>query len=447
MTVRVRFAPSPTGYLHVGNIRVALVNYLLAGGQPSSFVLRFDDTDRERSKDEYVQGILRDLHWLGIGWQEEYYQSQRLERYAAAADTLKAAGRLYPCYETPEELEYMRRRQRARGKPPVYDRSALELTDSQRADYEAQGRRPHWRFKMVPGTIEWNDLTRGTCTYDAAHLADPVLIREDGTFLYMMPSVVDDAEMAITHVVRGEDHVTNTAVQIQIFEALGYQPPLFAHLPLLVDADGNGLSKRLGSMSMGDLREQGLEPMAISSLLGHLGSSDAIEPFDSLQALGSSFDVSHFGRSTPRFDPAELLRLNQKLIHALPWDQAEPRLQALGLDKADAAFWEVVRSNLTVLRDAAIWHAVVHDALPPQDFSDDDRAFLAQAASLLPAAPWDGQTWKAWTTAVKDATGRKGKGLFMPLRQALTGHDHGPEMSGLLPLLGHDLVLARLTVG
>lgn len=444
MTVLVRFAPSPTGYLHVGNIRVALVNYLLAGGQPSALVLRFDDTDFERSKDEYVQGILRDLRWLGIGWEQEYYQSKRLEQYEAAANALKAAGRLYPCYETPEELEYMRRRQRARGKPPIYDRSALELTDEQRAEFEAQGRRPHWRFKMAPGLIEWDDLTRGRCTYDAVNLADPVLIREDGTFLYMMPSVVDDAEMGITHVVRGEDHVTNTAVQIQIFDALGYKAPLFAHLPLLVDADGNGFSKRLGSLSMGDLREQGIEPMAISSLLGRLGSSDAIEPFESLDALAQSFDISHFGRSTPRFDPAELMRLNQKLLHAMPWEVAGARLHAMGMDRADEAFWVTVRSNISVLQDALPLYQMIYADLTPPSLSDEDRAFVQQAATMLPSEPWDGQTWKAWTNAVKEQAGRKGKALFLPLRLALTGAEHGPEMSHVLPLLGQAVALERL---
>jgi glutamyl-tRNA synthetase len=444
MSVLVRFAPSPTGYLHVGNARVALINALLAGGQAGCFVLRFDDTDLERSKDEYVQGIRRDLHWLGLTWQDEYFQSKRLDRYTAAAEALKASGRLYACYETPEELDYMRRRQRARGKPPIYDRSALDLTAEQIAAYEAEGRKPHWRFKLAEGTIQWEDLCRGTCTYDAAHLSDPVLIRADGTFLYMMPSAVDDAEMGITDVVRGEDHVTNTAVQIQLFEALGQTPPRFAHLPLLVDSQGQGLSKRLGSMSLGDLRQEGLEPMAVVSLLGRLGSSDAIEPFEDMDGLLKAFDIGHFGRSTPRFDTAELHRLNQKIIHAMPWEVAGPRLHALGLDHADEAFWLAVRGNLTLLPDAKEWYQVIHGSVAPVAVAPGDSAFYAAARSLLPAAPWDAQTWKSWTTALKTETGRKGKDLFMPLRRALTGHDHGPEMSTLLPLLGPDTVLARL---
>jgi glutamyl-tRNA synthetase len=428
----------------VGNARVALINALLAGGQAGCFVLRFDDTDFERSKDEYVEGIRRDLHWLGLTWQDEYFQSQRLDRYEVAAETLKAAGRLYACYETPEELEFMRRRQRARGKPPIYDRSALTLTSEQIAAFEAEGRKPHWRFKLVEGSIQWEDLCRGNCTYDAAHLSDPVLIRGDGTFLYMMPSAVDDAEMGITDVVRGEDHVTNTAVQIQLFEALGHKPPRFAHLPLLVDAQGQGLSKRLGSMSLGDLRADGIEPMAVVSLLGRLGSSDAIEPFDDMDGLVQAFDISHFGRSTPRFDTAELARLNQKIIHAMPSEVAVPRLHAKGLQHADDAFWLAIRGNIALMSEAEDWYQVVYGSSVPMAIAPGDSAFFAAARTFLPEQPWDGQTWKAWTTAVKTETGRKGKELFMPLRRALTGHDHGPEMSALLPLLGREIVLQRL---
>lgn len=441
----LRFAPSPTGLLHVGNARVALVNFLLAGGQPANLVLRFDDTDAERSRQEYVDGILRDLHWLGIRWQEEVFQSQRLDVYQAAAERLIDAGRLYPCYETAEDLEYMRRRLRARGLPPVYDRSALTLSDADRARLEAEGRRPHWRFKLAEGTIAWTDMVRGECRYDAAHLADPVLIREDGTFLYMLPSAVDDADLGITHVIRGEDHVTNTAVQIQIFDALGAPPPVFAHLPLLLDADGKGLSKRLGSLSLADLRERGLEPMAVNALLARLGTSEPIEPFDDIDQLVADFSIERFGRAAPRFDPADLERLNQRIVHALPWEPALARLHALGCDHADEAFWEAVRGNLTVMAEAVEWYRVVHGPLETVAAEEEgDLAFLAQAADLLPAEPWDGGTWKAWTDGVKAATGRKGKALFLPLRRALTGRDHGPEMSALLPLIGRERAQERL---
>lgn len=439
----VRFAPSPTGNLHVGNARVALINWLLAGGQAANMLLRFDDTDTERSRQEYVDSIQRDLHWLGLTWGEEVFQSQRLDLYQTAMDKLIAAGRLYPCYETAEELEFMRRRRRSRGLPPIYDRAALTLGEDDRARFEAEGRRPHWRFKLAEGEVRWDDLVRGACAYDAAHLSDPVLIREDGTFLYMLPSAVDDVDLGVTHVVRGEDHVTNTAVQIQLFQALGEAPPLFAHLPLLTDADGKGLSKRLGSLSLGDLREQGLEPMAVNALLARLGSSDAIEAADSLETLVQSFDLSHFGRSTPRFDPADLERLNQKIIHTLPWEVAGPRLHALGCDHADEAFWEAVRPNLSTIAEVVSWWRVVHGPVE-SSAAADDAAFLAEAAASLPQEPWTPETWKQWTSTLKESTGRKGKGLFMPLRQALTGLEHGPEMSALLPLIGRARSLERL---
>ncbi|MGC2856280.1 glutamate--tRNA ligase [Novispirillum sp. DQ9] len=440
----LRFAPSPTGLLHVGNARVALVNFLLAGGQPDNLVLRFDDTDAGRSRQEYVDGIIRDLHWLGIRWQEEVFQSQRLDLYQAAAERLIDAGRLYPCYETAEDLEYMRRRLRARGLPPIYDRSALKLSDADRAKLEAEGRKPHWRFKLAEGTIAWTDLVRGECRYEAGHLADPVLIREDGTFLYMLPSAVDDADLGITHVIRGEDHVTNTAVQIQIFEALGAPPPAFAHLPLLLDDEGKGLSKRLGSLSLSDLREQGLEPMAVNALLARLGTSEPIEPFDDIDQLVADFSMDRFGRAAPRFDPAELERLNQRIIHALPWEPAQARLRALGCDHADEPFWEAVRGNLTVMAGAVEWYRVVHGPFEGAEVEEADRAFLAQALAALPQEPWDGATWKAWTESLKAATGRKGKTLFLPLRRALTGRDHGPEMSALLPLVGRKRAAERL---
>lgn len=444
----VRFAPSPTGLLHVGNARVALVNFLLAGGVAQSMVLRLDDTDTERSKAEYAEAIRRDLHWMGLCWETEIKQSDRLDLYRVAADKLKADGRLYPCYETAEELEYMRRRLRARGLPPNYDRSALTLSEADRARLEGEGRRPHWRFKLAPGTIAWTDDVRGECRYEAEHLADPVLIREDGTFLYMLPSAVDDADMGITHVIRGEDHVTNTAVQIQLFEALGATPPAFAHLPLLVDAEGKGLSKRLGSLSLADLRARGIEPMAVNALLARLGTSEPIEPFENIEHLVGDFAMDRFGRAAPRFDPADLERLNERIIHHLPWELAQARLHALGCDHADAAFWDAVRGNLTVMADAVDWYRVVHGPvdLPPPDEedADTDAEFWAAARATLPAEPWDGTTWKAWTTAVKDATGRKGKALFLPLRRALTGRDHGPEMSALLPLIGRARALERL---
>ncbi len=441
MTTVVRFAPSPTGRLHVGNARVALINWLFAKTQGGKFILRIDDTDLERSKKEHEAAIEVDLRWLGLVWDAKANQSDRFAAYDAAADKLKAEGRLYPCYETAEELDYKRKRQMARGQPPVYDRAALKLTLSDKAKLEEEGRKPHWRFKLdETAEVTWHDLVRGPCHYHASHLSDPVLIREDGTHLYTLPSVVDDAEMAVTHVIRGEDHVTNTAAQIQLFQALGAQPPNFAHLPLLTGADGQGLSKRLGSLSLGDLRAQGLEPMALNSLLAGLGSSNAIAAIDSLDELARTFDMGRFGRSTPKFDPEELFRLNARLLHDLPLAAVADRLRGLGMD-ADEPFWLAVRGNLELLSDAEAWWKICRQPLTP---SIEDAAFAAQAAELLPAEPWTVETWKDWTQTVQGASGRKGKPLFHPLRLALTGREDGPELKTLLPLIGRERALARL---
>ncbi|MBW7849549.1 MAG: glutamate--tRNA ligase [Rhodospirillales bacterium] len=443
MTVAVRFAPSPTGLLHVGNARVAIVNWLFAKHHGGYFILRIDDTDAERSRGEYVDAIREDLRWLGLEWDRRVHQSQRLERYAEAAERLRAAERLYPCYETPEELEAKRKRQLGRGLPPVYDRAALRLTAADRRKLEAEGRRPHWRFLLDHEDVRWEDAVRGTCHYHGSHLSDPVLIRGDGTPLYTLPSVVDDIELKISHVIRGEDHVTNTAAQIQLFRALGAEPPVFAHLPLLTDAGGQGLSKRLGSLSLRDLRAQGIEPLALDSLLAKLGTSDAIDVRTSLDQLVDEFDLGKLGRATPKFDPAELEHLNARLLHALPFDEAAPRLAALGIEGEDAPrFWEAVRGNLGRLAEAADWWRVCATPMRPVI---EDAGFLAEAAALLPPEPWDEGTWAVWTGAVKAATGRKGKDLFHPLRLALTAREHGPELKLLLPLIGRRRASARLT--
>jgi len=440
-TVTVRFAPSPTGRLHVGNARVALINWLFARQAGGKFILRIDDTDIERSRQEHEDAIEADLTWLGLTWDAKANQSARFAAYDAAADRLKQAGRLYACYETPEELDYKRKRQMARGAPPVYDRAALTLTESDRAKFEAEGRRPHWRFKLdETAEVAWRDLVRGPCHYHASHLSDPVLIREDGTHLYTLPSVVDDAEMAVTHVIRGEDHVTNTAAQIQLFQALGAPPPGFAHLPLLTGADGQGLSKRLGSLSLGDLREQGLEAMALNSLLAGLGSSNAIAAVTELAELVRTFDIANFGRSTPKFDPEELDHLNARLLHELPLASVAGRLKDLGIE-ADEEFWQAVRGNLGKLSDAEAWWKICRQKLAPVV---EDSAFAAQAAGLLPAEPWTAETWKSWTQAIQHETGRKGRPLFHPLRLALTGREDGPELKTLLPLIGRARALARL---
>jgi glutamyl-tRNA synthetase len=437
MSERVRFAPSPTGYIHVGNTRTALVNYLCAKQTGGSFILRLDDTDSERSTEAYAEAIREDLTWLGLQWDETFAQSERMENYATAVDRLKANGRLYACYETPEELELKRKVQLSRSLPPVYDRAALELSDADKAALEEEGRTPHWRFKLDHQTVQWEDGIRGTVEVDLASLSDPVLVRADGTLLYTLPSVVDDIDYGITKVFRGEDHVTNTAAQIQVYEALGGSVPSFSHHALLTGAQGEGLSKRLGSLSIRDLRAQGFEAMAINALLARLGTSDPVEPFTSLDPLVESFDESHMSRSSARFDPAELSALNAKVLHHMSFDQVADRVPA----EVDEALWQTLGPNLNRLGDLQDWLVIIHGPVTPVV---DDADFLSEASGLLPEGDWDDDTWKAWTGAVREQTGRKGKGLFMPLRQALTGLDHGPEMKHMLPLIGPERTKARL---
>jgi len=439
MSVKVRFAPSPTGKLHVGNVRTALVNWLFAQGQGGSFVLRIDDTDLARSTPEFEQGIEEDLTWLGLVWDERYNQSKRFDRYEDAAARLKAAGRLYPCYETGEELDRRRKVQLARGLPPVYDRAALDLTDADRAALEAEGRRPHWRFKLDGKRVAWEDLSRGHAEVDTASMSDPVLIREDGLFLYTLPSVVDDIDMAITHVIRGEDHVTNTGAQIEIFEALGATVPGFAHMPLLVGADGQALSKRLGSLSIAEMRDQGYEPIAITSHLGRIGTSDPLEVAASVEALGQSFAFAKMGRSPARYDTADLDRLNAQALHAMDYETARPRLAEKGVDLGEP-FWLGVRANLEKFDDVADMARIVQGPVTPVI---EDAAFAQAALTVLPET-LEANAWSIWTAAVKEATGAKGKALFMPLRLILTGQAHGPDMATIVPLIGRERIARRL---
>lgn len=439
MSVKVRFAPSPTGKLHVGNVRTALVNWLFARGQGGSFVLRIDDTDLARSTQEYEDGIEADLAWLGLTWDERYNQSRRFDRYEEAAARLKAEGRLYPCYETADELDRRRKVQLSRGLPPIYDRAALSLSEAEKAAFEAEGRRPHWRFKLDGKRVAWEDLARGHAEVDTASMSDPVLIREDGLFLYTLPSVVDDIDMAITHIIRGEDHVTNTGAQIEIFEALGAKAPGFAHTPLLVGADGAALSKRLGSLSISDMRDQGYEPIAITSHLGKIGTSDNLEIAASMEALGAGFAFSKMGRAPARYDTADLDRLNAQAVHGIDYAEARPRLEALGADLGEG-FWTVVRGNLNRFGDVSDMARIVSGPVTPVI---EDPAFAAVALELLPETI-DGEAWSAWTAAVKDRTGARGKGLFMPLRLILTGQAHGPDMGALIPLIGRERLARRL---
>ncbi|MEG6510004.1 glutamate--tRNA ligase [Methyloligella sp. 2.7D] len=440
MTVIVRFAPSPTGRLHVGNIRTALLNWLFARKQGGRFILRLDDTDQQRSTLEFAEGIETDLAWLGLDWDVFMRQSDRLEEYDRVVEELKASGRLYPAYETPEELELKRKRQRARGLPPVYDRAALSLSDEDKAKLEREGRKAHWRFKLEPRDVVWNDLVRGEQHIDAASLSDPVLVRADGSYLYTLPSVTDDIDSGVTHIIRGEDHVANTAAQIQLFEALGERAPVFGHHSLLVGGEGEALSKRLGALSIDSLRAEGIEPAAITSYAAMVGSSDAITVHARPDALVPGFDLAKLSRAPARFEDSELHHLNAKLLHALPYGAVADRLVEMGVP-GGAEFWETVRGNLTVLKDAADWWQVVSGPLAP---TIEDAALCEAAADLLPPEPWDAETYGGWIAQVKEKTGAKGKGLFGPLRLALTGRDHGPELKQLLPLIGRDRAHRRL---
>jgi len=445
----VRFAPSPTGRLHVGNVRTAILNWLFARQQGGTFWLRLDDTDLQRSTEAFADGIRHDLHWLGLEWAFEERQSARVARYEEAARLLKERGRLYPCYETEDELDRKRKRQLARGLPPIYDRTGLKLDDAGRERLEADGRRPHWRFRLnnseeglapLPTIVSWNDLIRGDQTVDIGSLSDPVVIRADGTFLYTFTSVVDDAELKISHIIRGEDHITNTGVQIELFEALGHEPPSFAHHSLLIGADGHALSKRLGALSIESLRASGLEPMAVASYTALIGTSDPIEAHGNLDELAQLFAFEKISMAPARFDLHELHGLNARLLHKLPYEAVAERLKGFGVE-GGADFWQVVHGNLAVLDDAVQWWRVVAGEVKPVS---EDQKLTAKAAALLPQEPWDDTTWDVWIAALKVATGAKGRALFHPLRLALTGLEDGPELKALLPLIGRAKAEGRL---
>ena len=442
MSPLVRFAPSPTGFLHIGNARPALLNALFALANGGRVLLRLDDTDRERSTDAFAEAIETDLAWLGIVPDLRARQSDRTAVYDAAAERLKALGRLYPCYETPEELERRRKRQLGRGLPPIYDRAALALTAAERAALEAEGRIPHWRFKLEPRIVAWDDLVRGTAHVDCASLSDPVLVRADGSYLYTLPSVVDDADLGVTHVIRGEDHVTNTGVQVQIFEALGAALPVFGHHNLLTTADGEGLSKRLGHLSLRSLREAGYEPAAVRSLAVLTGSAEPVRAVATMDELAGLVDLAHISRAPAKFDPHELDGLNARILHEMAFAEAAERLDALGIPAAIAEpLWLAVRANLHRIAEVRDWWQVVAGPVAPVIA---DAAVTDAALATLPPEPYGPETWKAWTTVIRERTGAKGKALFMPLRLALTGLEHGPDLATLLPLIGRDRTARRL---
>lgn len=438
--MKLRFAPSPTGYLHVGNARIAVANWLLARRHGGTFVLRFDDTDTERSKPEYAAAIEEDLRWLGLNWDESFRQSDRIARYEAAAEKLKRSGHLYPCFESEEELRFKREQRQRQGRPPVYDRAALKMTQEQLERALANGKKPYYRFRLATRTVEWQDGVLGRRQVKLPPISDPVLIRADGSFLYTFTSVVDDLETGITDIVRGEDHVTNTGVQIDILEALGGRPGSirFAHLPLLTDAEGGQLSKRLGSIGLRQLRRDGIEPAALVGYLAALGSSQ--DPVAASPAeLARSFALSNISRSSARFDPKQLLALNRRHLHGMDFAAVRDRLP----EGADEAFWLAIRGNLDLIGEARDWWQVARGSIeiPAQP---EEAEFLRAALDALPPEPWDEETWGAWVKALGTVTGRKGKALFLPLRRALTAEDHGPELRLFLPIIGRERAEARL---
>lgn len=456
MSSILRFAPSPTGFIHIGNLRTALFNWLHAKSRDGVFVLRFDDTDQERSTREFADQIQADLSWIGIVPDRILRQSERIALYDEAAERLKSLGLLYPCYETPDELDRKRKRLAARGLPPVYGRDALRLSPEEKVALEAEGRKPHWRF-LLPNhdgdpaitkrtEVHWDDLVRGPQTVDLASLSDPVLIRADGSYLYTLPSIVDDGEAGVTEIIRGDDHVTNTGVQIPIFEALGLTVPRFGHHNLITTIGGEGLSKRTGSLSIKALREDGYEPMAVASLATLVGLSGSIEAIGELDALAARVDLGEVSASASKFDPAELDRLNEEIVHGLDYTAVADRLAGLDIPEGEReAFWLAVRANCVKVRQAEFWHGIVYGEVERSEkLGEEDEAFLKSALERLPEGPVDESTWKVWTADLKKETGRKGRSLFMPLRLALTCLDHGPELAALLPLIGRERILVRL---
>ena len=437
---KVRFAPSPTGKLHVGNLRTALVNFLYARAHQGTFMLRIDDTDTERSTAAFEQAIRADLQWMGMAWDCEDRQSDRIARYDDALAHLIETGRAYACYETAEELGLKRKAQLNAGRPPVYDRAALKLTDAQKQAFEAEGRKPHYRFRLLDEEVRWTDLVRGEVAYHMSSLSDPVIIREDGRYIYTLASVVDDIDHEITTILRGEDHVTNSAAQIQLFEALGAKAPQMGHLALLAGADGEGLSKRLGSLSIEELRGNGMRAVAIASLLSRIGTSQPVTMFATMADVIGGFDIESYGRATAKFDPAELGAINAKVIQSLPFGDVADELAAIGV--ADEGFWLAVRGNLDKVADAGFWWQVCHDDITPVI---EDEDLCKAAITCLPEGEITPDIWKIWTKAISEATGAKGRGLFMPLRLALTGRNAGPEVAGLLPFIGREKIIKRLS--
>ncbi|MBN8827594.1 MAG: glutamate--tRNA ligase [Sphingobacteriia bacterium] len=440
MGVITRFAPSPTGYLHIGNIRTAIVNWLFTRKNNGKFMLRMDDTDLQRSKQEYADAIIRDLKWLGLDWDIFAKQSDRLDRYNEVKQQLIKDGRLYACYETAEEIEIKRKMQLSRGLPPIYDRAALKLTSEQISNFEKEGRKPHYRFKMLENDIKWNDLVRGEVKFNGAHISDPIVIREDSSMTYILCSVIDDIDYNITNIIRGEDHISNTAIQIQIFEALNAMIPTFAHTSHIVSKEGK-ISKRLGGFDIASLREDTMEPMTICSFFSKIGTSDPVEVRKSLSELVNDFDISKFSRSAANYEQQELVDLNHKLVSQLSFNDVKDKLISLGMDKVNELFWDAIKGNINLLKDSREWYDICFNKVKPLI---ENPELINIAIQTLPSEPWNLETWPSWIKEIQQKTDLKGKNLFMPLRKALTGLKHGPELKMLLVLIGSDKALGRL---
>ncbi|MFP3012719.1 MAG: glutamate--tRNA ligase [Rickettsia sp.] len=442
--VITRFAPSPTGMLHVGNIRAALLNWLYAKKHNGQFILRFDDTDLERSKQEYKDAIEEDLKFLNLNWDQTFNQLSRLSRYDEIKNLLLDKKRLYACYETPEELELKRKFQLSKGLPPIYDRASLNLTEEQIQKYIEQGRKLHYRFLVNYEPISWHDMIKGEVKYDGKALSDPIVIRADGSMTYMLCSVIDDIDYGITHIIRGEDHVSNTAIQIQMFEALNTTPPTFGHLSLIINKDEK-ISKRVGGFEIATLRKEiGIEAMAIASFFSLLGSSAQILPYKSMEKLANQFEISSFSKSPTIYQPEDLERLNHKLLISLDFDEVKDRLKEIDAEYIDENFWLSVRPNLQKLRDVKDWWEICHK-IPNVENLNLDKDYLKQAAELLPQGEITKDSWSIWTKEITNITGKKGKELFLPLRLALTGRESGPEIAGVLPLIDREEIIKRLT--
>jgi glutamyl-tRNA synthetase len=442
----VRFAPSPTGLLHVGNLRTALVNYLFTKSQGGQFMLRIDDTDLARSKAEYEDGLKHELEWMGLHWDRFEKQSLRFERYEEARKKLVASGHLYPCYETPEEIDVKRKMQASRGLPPMYDRAALKLSDAEKAAFEAEGRTPHWRFKMAHAPIQWHDLVRGEVSFDGAKISDPVLIREDGVALFTLSTSVDDGEHGITHIMRGEDHVSNTAVQVQVMQALGYTPPQFGHMALLKMKEGK-ISKREGGGDVQSLREEGVFPLVLASYLAKIGTSDAIELAASMQELVQQFSVSKLGRAMANYDPEEVARLNHKYWRNISYEEMQTLLpNDWQRERVTKEIWGVIQSDVNSKADIGNWLTIIYGGVVT-NLADSDAEYLEQISNFIPE-DLNNNSWNEFVEKTKQETGRKGKELFMPIRNVLTAGVHGPELDRLFYILGkvrgRDEIINRL---